>query len=376
MKKLIPKRVRAHISLRLFNTWVLEGRPQGCSDVLRVLFGGSAFDKAYITRRMFDGDVREYYQGRKMRWMTDAAMRRLHCEMSITPTARLSGFLRSDNYEYLIPSWLNAEAELKREDVYKGRSRSRRRDIRQLAKNDIHYEITTEKQALLAFFDDMYLPTMKSSHGAGALLMGRDQMLQRLEEGKCELLVIKQKQRLIAGSLIAYDGEIPRLWSSGVREADRRYLRIGAGNAIYLYSFRYLLERGYNSVNIGLSRAFLSDGALYFKKRLGITLTGASTNVFAIRFGRPSAAVRSCLSANPFVCVDGSVLHVAVFVPADNLRDAASWRAIWDSNYLPGIKKLIVNAFQDSGTQGVISIPPDIRGQIDLRCIDIDPVRV
>ena len=148
------------------------------------------------------------------------------CELSITPTGGFAGYPRSDSYEYLIPKWVTAEVELTKEDVEEGRSKSRRRDLRQLAKNGLRYELTTDKQALLSFYDDMYLPTMKSSHGDGAFLMARDQMLQRVEEGKCELLIVTQKQRRIAGSLIAYDGEIPRLWSSGIRAADRRYLRL------------------------------------------------------------------------------------------------------------------------------------------------------
>ena len=377
LKKLIPERIRYQIRLRLFRCWVLEGRPQGCSDELRVLFGGSAPDKAYISKRLFDGDVSEDYQGRKMRWMTAAAARRMHCELIITPIEGFAGFPLSGSYEYLIPGWITTEVELTQEDLEEGRSKSRRRDLRQLAKNGLCYELTTDKQDLLTFYDEMYLPTMKSSHGDCALLMGREEMLQRLEEGKCELLFVTQKQRRIGGSLIAYDGEIPRLWSSGIRAADRRYLRLGAGNAIYLYSFHYLLQCGYRRVNVGLSRAFFSDGALYFKRRLGISLTGANKKkVFVIRFGRPSAALRCCLAANPFVFVDGSALHSTVFVSADCLRDDASWRAIFDANCLPGIKKLIVNAFLDPESKTKISVPRNLHRQIELRCIDVDPIRI
>jgi hypothetical protein len=359
--------------LRLFNSWVLEGRSPGCGGLLRVLFGGIAPDKSYISKRLFDGDVREHYQGKKAWWMTAAVARRLHCDLSITPTGGFAGYPLADSYEYLIPSWVTGEVELTQADVAEGRSRSRRRDLRQLAKHGFRYELTTDEKTLLAFYDDMYLPTMKSSHGDGAVLMRRDQMLQRAKEGKCELLIVAQKQQRIAGSLIAYDGEMPRLWSSGIRSADRRYLRLGAGNAIYLFSFHYLLQCGYHRVNIGRTRAFLSDGALYFKRRFGVSLSDASKDVFAIRFGSPSAAVRSCLSANPFVFVDGSSLHAAVFVSADCLRDDASWRAIWEANYLPGIKKIVVNAFHDTGSKSEISVPRNLPGQIDLRRIDVDP---
>jgi len=376
LSKLIPNSIRTQIRSRWFKSWVLEGRSHGCSDVLRVLSGGvPPPDKAYISKCLFDNNVREYYKGRKMKWMTAATARRFQCELSITPTGGFAGYSQSDSYEYLIPKWVTAEVELTQEDVYGGRSKSRRRDLRQLARNSLRYELTTDKQSLLWFYDNMYLPTMKSSHGDGAILRRRDQILQRVEEGKCELLIVKQKQHRIAGSLIAYDEEIPRLWGSGIRAADRRYLRLGAGNAVYLFSFQHLLQSGYRRVNIGLSRAFLSDGAMYFKRRLGISLTKASRDVFAIRFSKPSAALRSCLSAIPFVCVDGSELHAAVFVSSDYLRDSASWRAIWDKNYLPGIKKLIVNAFHDTRSVSDISVPSNIPSQMELRCIDISPIR-
>ena len=376
MRKHIPNSIRAQVRSRWFKSWVMEGRPHGCSDVLRVLSGGvPPPDKAYIAKRLFDNNVHECYKGRKMKWMTAATAQRFQCELSITPTGGFAGYSPSDSYEYLIPKWVTAEVKLTRADVEGGRSKSRRRDLRQLEKNGLYYELTTDTQALLSFYDDMYLPTMTSSHGDGAILRRRDQILQRVAEGKCELLIVKQKQHRIAGSLISYDEEMPRLWGSGIRAADRRYLRLGAGNAVYLFSFKHLLQSGYKRVNVGLCRAFLSDGAMYFKRRLGISLTKSSKDVFAIRFSKPSAALRSCLSAIPFVFSEGSELHAAVFASSECLRDSASWRAIWDKNYLPGIKKLIVNAFHDTRLEGDISVPGNIPSRMELRCIDIAAIR-
>ena len=373
LRKLVPNRFRNQIALRFFRSWVLEGFPLGCSNALRTLFGGWLPDKTYISRRLFDGNVREYYSGRQMREMTAAVARRFRCELSITPTGGYAGYPLSDSYEYLIPKWVTAEVELTQEDVEEGRSRSRRRDIRQLAKNHLRYELTTDRQALISFYDDMYLPTMASSHGDGAILRGQDQILKHAEVGKCELLMVMQKRKPIAGSLIAYDGEIPRLWGSGIRAADRRYLKLGAGNAVYLFSFQHLFRSGYRRVNIGLSRAFLSDGALYFKRRLGISLTKASNDFFVIRFSKPSIALRRCLSANPFIFVDGSELHAAVFVSSDDLRDDASWRAIWNDNYLPGIEKLKVSIFRDIRLENDISVPSHLQDKIGLQYIDVDP---
>jgi hypothetical protein len=373
LKKLIPKRIRRQIGLRITPSWVLEGHPQGCSNALRVLFEGRPADKAYISKRLFDGDVLDYYQGRKIKWMTAATARQLNCELSITPMGGFAGYPLSESYEYLIPSWVTAEVKITAADVEEGRSKSRRRDLHQLVKNRIHYELTTDKQAMLEFYDGMYVPTITSSHGDGALLMGRDQMLQCVKQGNCELLLITHKQQRIAGSLIAYDGEIPRLWSCGIRAADRRYLRLGAGNAIYLHSFRYLHKSGYRRINIGLTRAFLSDGALYFKKRLGISLTGASENVFAMRFSRPSAAVRACLSGNPFVFMEGAALHAAVFVAADCLRDEDDLHTLLEANYLPGIKKLVINVFHDGRSE--ISDFRNIPGKMELRYVEVDTLR-
>jgi hypothetical protein len=369
LKKFTSKTIRQRVGLHLSPSWVLEGRPQGHSDVLRLLFGGRPYDKAYISKRLFDGDVLEYYQGRKIKWMTAATARKLQCELSITPIGGFAGYPLSESYEYLIPNWVSAEVNLTRTDVEEGLSKSRRRDLKQLAKNSIRYELTTDRQAMLDFYNDMYVPTIISSHGDGALLMGREQMLQCVEEGKCELLFVTHQQQRIAGSLIAYDGEIPRLWSSGIRAADRQYLRMGAGNAVYLCSFHYLHKSGCRRINVGLTRAFLSDGALYFKKRLGIALAGYSDRVFALRFGRPSAAVRACLSVNPFVFLDGTDLHAAVFISAKYLQDEAALRTLWAANYIPGIKKLIINVFHNNGSG--ISLFRNLPEQLELRYIDV-----
>jgi hypothetical protein len=372
-KKPFFKRIRKLIGLRFSPSWVLEGRPRGSNDVLRVLFGGRPTDKAYISKRLFDGDTVEYFKGRKIKWFTDATAQRFNCDMSIMPNGGYACPSSHDTYQYLIPSWVSAEVKLTQADVEEGRSKSRRRDLRQLARNNISYELTTDKKALLEFYDDMYVPTMMSSHGESALLMGRHQMLESAKQGACQLLFIIHQQRRIAGSLIAYDGDIPRLWSCGIRAADYRYLRLGAGNAVYLCCFHYLRKCGYSRINVGLTRAFLSDGALYFKKRLGISISGISENVFALRFARPSASLRACLSMNPFIFVEGHSLYAAVFISADQLYDADSLRALWNANYLPGIEKLIINVFHDKKSE--ISVFRKMPGPMELRYIDVDQFR-
>jgi len=352
-----------------FHTWVLDGTPEKGGGRLRLLFGGSIADKAYITTRLFTGNVQEIYQGKKWVWEISATTADLQCDISIIPTLQNARNFKSGPNSFHIPCWLTGDVEVTPADVEYGKSKSRRRDIRQIQRNNLSYDVTTDKAALSDFFHTMYLPTMESSHADGAILMQHDHMLQRLALGECELLRVTQNGCNIAGSLIAYDDQSPRLWSAGILDADRRYLKMGAGTAIYLFSFQHLLGKGHRRINIGRSRAFLNDGALYFKKRLGLTFTEASNNGFVLRVNALSDGARRCLGANPFVFFNRSKLHAAVFVRADSLVDDAAWTSVWNSNYLPGIFRLVVHAIGDQETINDIQVPRQFSGRMSVRGI-------
>lgn len=349
-----------------FHTWLLEATSQADNNGLRVLFGGTDEDKAYFENLFFDGKHRETYQGKK--WFRDfsGAARKQDCDISVKP---LLGDLHSDpesDARFAIPNWLTAEVSPHRADIEDGRTKSRRRDIRQLKKHNLSYKVTAAESALSHFYHSMYVPTMQASHSDGALLMSFDHMMKRRTAGECELVVITQHDDEIAGSLIVYDEHLPRLWSEGVLNGDRKYLKVGTGMALYLFSFRHLLDNGHKTFNVGRSRAFLSDGALYFKKRLGIEVSHATGAAYSLRINNLSDSARKCLLANPFIFLSDSKLHSAVFVESDSLEVDDDWASIWNAYFLPGISQISLFVVDDQQANEAIRVPDEYAERIQI----------
>lgn len=367
-------RLRNLIRTWRFPVWVVEGVSGQVGGELRLLYGGSEADKTYIAKRAFNGPTREICLGKRWVWKVSKLAREHQCDIDIAPTINGAWAFKKGGERFYIPCWLTGEVLVTAADLEEGsRSNSRRRDIRQINKHGFSYEVTQDPYDLDAFYHTMYLPTMMASHAEGALLMKYDHMMQRLQLGECELVMITQNGHKVAGSLITYEKQAPRLWSEGILDADRRYLRMGIGAAIYLFSFRHLLKEGYDRVNIGRSRAFLSDGALYFKKRLGLELTDISENGFMLQINALPKGACDFLIANPFVFHDGADLLAAVFVDAGTLVDKTGWTSLWKANYIRGISRIIIYAIGEQAIVDGLRVPDLYLNQMELRGI-VDPI--
>jgi len=124
-----------------------------------------------------------------------------------------------------------------------------------------------------------------------------DAMKARLADS--DLVMIHDGERDIAGMMIVYDEDRPRLRSIGVRDGDRRYLKLGALTALYHFSCQYLAEKGFESVSLGLSLAFLRDGVLRYKRKRDHTTIGTAADRIALKVVAETAAGKSFLQNNP-----------------------------------------------------------------------------
>ena len=309
----IKHRVLTGLRALRFSSFELIGPARGSGNTLRVLIAGNESFRHYFKGLAFAGPVVERDLGRTTPWKIRSDGRNGRHDLVIFRSHRALADINFFGSGFFVPEWLSGETNLDAQRQAAESSRSRKRDLRQLDKNEMHYTVTRKVRELDFFFNEMYVPHIRRAHGAGALLMGYDQMMQRLERGETELVLIWQGTQRVAGSLIVYDAGQPRLFSEGVLHADKTYLRAGAGAAVYLYSFDHLRQRGFKRVNLGRSRAFLSDGVLYFKERFGLTLTEPSDSGVFILPTPSSSAAAAFLQSNAFIHVRGHRLRGAVF---------------------------------------------------------------
>jgi len=304
--------------------FLLDGQTPVSGAPLRILYCHHRGAFLYYVKKLAYADrCTEAELGRVFAWRLDKIAREHGCDLSLLhgPSSwQVPGLFPNC---FFIPQWISGQVRLDNESVYTGASPSRRRDIRKLDASDYGFFVSENHNDITFFYERMYLPTMDASHGLAAIKMNLDDALDRTARGEAELVMITDGQEPVAGSLVVYDAGRPRLLSMGVLHANASHYRQGIGSAIYLFSFRHLLERGFNSVDVGRTRPFLNDGTLYYKRRLGLELTTGSANGFYVKAHTGSPGVREFLCNNPFVYVDSRQLKGVAF-SAEGIADHAS----------------------------------------------------
>ena len=135
-----------------------------------------------------------------------------------------------------------------------------------IKRNHLDFFVTKDPAFFDFFYHRMYLPYMRERHRSRAIYREHEDMRKSFDHG--ELLFIRKGQDLIAGVLIDYQimETIPRTTQLGVLDGNADYVREGALAAIYYYTIKYLKDKGHQRFNVGLSRPFLSDGVLRYKR--------------------------------------------------------------------------------------------------------------
>lgn len=368
--KLDISRLRQFVRLVRFPVWVISGTVSGSQDELTVFYGGPEAGRIYLIKQMLGDNPNVIYLGKKWFWNVKKTSCKYSCAIEITPIMKTWSRLVAMLGGIYIPCWVEGEIDFVSQLPKYRKGKSVRGDMRRIRKNNLGYEVTRKAADLDLFYHEMYLPLMNKSHGEGALLMGYDKMMERVDSGKCELLFIKHGGERIAGVLIRYQNGMPRAWSVGIRDANRQYLRIGAIAATYYFTFQYLKDQGYQRVNEGLSRPFLNDGVLQYKKKWGVNLIGTSADGFILKLRLPSEALFHLLINSPFLMLGRDGLEAVIFADHKRLSEISYWEEIEKNYYISGIKRLVIYPLTSRISHDNVDIPPLFRGNVVIRSLD------
>jgi len=103
----------------------------------------------------------------------------------------------------------------------------------------------------------------------------------------------------------------------GVKNAYEKYVKLGALRAAYWFSIEYLRDLGYKEVGFGVTRPFLRDGVLQYKKKykprlyLSPSLFRWGVNVVPLTRDPTSERI---LVQEPFVCLHKGAPKITVIV--------------------------------------------------------------
>lgn len=287
---------------------------------LRILYAGTRPFFSYLNETAYAHEPDVQYLGAFTLFDLQRAGAEFPGDIEVVRSNKLMAAVGVYPERFFVPEWLTGVSSLNEQKISEDISRSRKRDRRLIERSKISFYVSRNHDDLDYFFKEMYMQHIPKVHGDSALLMTRDSMIETVDAGDGELVVIRMNGKPVGGSFIVYDGDQPRLYSEGVLNNDKELLRKGVGTAIYLCSFDYLAAQGFTSVHMGRSRALLSDGVLYFKQRFGLHITGCSLTGHFFKCTNPSNAAAAFLHNTGLIHFRGNRKSAASFV-SDSLAD-------------------------------------------------------
>jgi hypothetical protein len=215
---------------------------------------------------------------------------------------------------FKIPVWVTGEIALPIPESLR-RQKTLKEDMRKVRQSDFGFRISRNLDELKMFYDTMYLPLVEQSHGQSAVLKNRENLLSRLNTS--ELLLITKGEEAVAGQLISFENEIPKLFAIGVRDGDPSLIRSGALSACYFFCSEYLNSKGFTRLDTGLSRAFINDGVLNYKRKWGLEVRADMPVFLLMHILRDKQEGRNFLAELPLIFKDNDELCCLIFADGE-----------------------------------------------------------
>jgi len=332
--------------LRL-DMWSVNGEERASCLPLSAVVAIPREEKSHLVGLMFAGPTRERHLGRVWSWKIGKVAKEAGVDHSLVVTTVEKPQYKSKTKRgwLVIPNWVRGEIKVPLER--KQRSTAVQSDLKKIRDHKLEFEVTRDPRQIESFYREMHVPYMTNVYGDAALIEPYEHLKDELQ--KCELLLVKKEGECISGVLLAFPDGGARLWLLGVRNGDRGYLKMGAIAAIYHFGLSYLHERGYSNVDLGWSRPFLKDGALRYKRKLGMQITDAHSRGMAVQVVSLDDATRSFLENNPFIVHDEEGLGGAVFVDDEAPVTQADLQRMEKDYLQPGLARIILYSMSKRG---------------------------
>jgi len=353
--------------------WILTGEESSSRQQLAIMYSGTKEKKNYFANLAFNNLNLENHVGRRWLWQVSTKSERIHsgCSLIINEVPAGLRILFKKKECFYIPEWIingvdipdniHALVDYKscKSDILVDND-SLKSDLRRITKNGLYFEIANKFSQYQDFYNNMFVPYLTKIHGNMALIPSYEWMKTKFKH--CDLLLIKKDGKQIAGVLLNYRKKRARLWALGVKDGNLDYLKQGATGASYYFSFCYLREKGYKTVSLGGSRAFLKDGVFRYKKKWGAKIIIATKSGFLLKVMSITGGVKGFLTNNPFVYIDKIGLIGAIFLNTDQLLRENAVETTCKSYSCEGISKWIIYRFtEDNHLIKHTSIPLALR---------------
>lgn len=309
------------MSLRLLrllrpDLWLIQGRERSSGLPLSLVFAGHPTTKVFIKDVIFGESCRESRIGPTWSWKIAGAARGAGGDSTILALAAHSSVASLFDLQtwFVMPGWVRGEIPMPPAPEVMRNNRVQS-DLRRIRKNQLTYTVTRDPECLRAFYDNMYIPHITSVYGASAFLDTYEHL--KILMKNADLLIVRMNGEDVGGSLIVYEPAGPHIRNFGIANGSEDLLFAGVGGALYYFPMQHLMKKGFTKLNCGLSRSFLRDGVLNFKRKWNMRISDVSTETIAWRFMADTPATRAFLLNNPFIISQRGELSGLVFTDSD-----------------------------------------------------------
>lgn len=344
------------------NQWSIEGRERHSGKPLTILYSGHQSGLAFICDLAFDGEQCERYLGKT--WIFNKKkLLRSDKENTLYFIETREEFSKTwqEGVCFYIPMWIDGKLDTDTAIERSKKIGNIKEDLRRIRKNKLEYEVSVDDKEISDFHRNMYVPYIRNTFGPSALFHSLESL--KRSDGTIELLIIRKDGEAVAGQILVYEHDGVRTREIGVKNGDRQYVKAGVMGALYYYGLMHLQSKGFGTIGLGGSRAWLNDGVLRFKKKWGMRLGKPWPSGFLLVAPTKSEGVAAFLANNPFASVTNGQLEGVVFSESRQTISAKETKKIHRDYFYEGMSKLLIYPLcgDFSGTE----IPDDIAGSVD-----------
>ncbi len=296
---------------------VLLQRPDSDSEEpLVVQYIGDGSQLAYVNSLFFDGTgIEQQKKPMSLRRLlfkkypqTTAEFRVLDLDWPLNNLAGEAGVA--------VPYWVKQKITLSgswEDYLARMRRKTRREAQRMIRKFDLHYKVVEGLGFGPKFYETLYKPYIQQRHGDTSIIINKDKFLQTIQHS--HIMQLWHDQEVIAAAQITFAGDTLNLGWTGVAKNEGE-LR-GAADALDYFCVQYAFEKGCRYVDMGHSRAVLSDGILRYKKKWAAALNAGVVpqGTLSVALLHLNATARRFLENNPLLSKKGRDLEAHILLP-------------------------------------------------------------
>jgi len=342
------------IDISRLDLWIMSGEEITSHQKLSIAYAGAEIDRNYFTKIAYGNSFSEHYLGKVWIWKILKIVKEKgrNCSLMVIAVHKLLWRFFARTAYFSIPFWVWSSANIAFASSLLTKSNDVKNEIQKIRNRKLSFEVTRDRSQFDNFYYNMYRPYIAAAHGDRAIIVEYDYIKKKFKNS--ELLLIKKEGEYIAGTLLVYRKRQGHPAYIGVKDGNFDYVKDGAIAATYLFLIRLFREKGYKELDLGLSRPFLKDGVLRYKKKWGgsrIAYSSLADGIFLLAPLTNTLGLKAFLINNPFIFVDNMdkrKLNGAIFVDSNHPFPREELEKIHREYYFDGMSGLSIYQFGEN----------------------------